>query len=30
MPAFLGPEEFKKFIFDEAQVIKELIGVKGH
>jgi tripartite-type tricarboxylate transporter receptor subunit TctC len=27
--AFLGPEEFKKFVFDEAQIIKELIGDKG-
>jgi tripartite-type tricarboxylate transporter receptor subunit TctC len=28
--AFLGPEEFKKFVLDEARVIKELIGDKGH
>jgi len=28
--AFLGPDEFKKFVFDEAQLIKELIDVKGH
>ena len=27
--AFLGPDEFKKFVFDEAQVIKELLGDKG-
>jgi len=29
-PAYLGPEEFKKFVFDEAQIIKELIGTKAH
>jgi tripartite-type tricarboxylate transporter receptor subunit TctC len=28
--AFLGPEEFKKFVFDEARLIKELIGDKPH
>jgi tripartite-type tricarboxylate transporter receptor subunit TctC len=27
--AFLGPEEFKKSVFDEAQIIKELLEVKG-
>jgi tripartite-type tricarboxylate transporter receptor subunit TctC len=29
-PTFLGPEEFKKFVFDEAKLIKELMGVKGY
>jgi len=29
-PAYLGPEEFRKFVFDEAQIIKELIGTKTH
>jgi tripartite-type tricarboxylate transporter receptor subunit TctC len=28
MPAFLGPEEFKKFILDESQMVKELMGIK--
>jgi len=27
--SFLGPDEFKKFVFDEARVIKELIGDKA-
>jgi tripartite-type tricarboxylate transporter receptor subunit TctC len=27
--AFLGPDEFKKFVLDEARVIKELIGDKS-
>jgi tripartite-type tricarboxylate transporter receptor subunit TctC len=30
VPAFLGTEEFKKFVFDEARIIKELIGTKVH
>jgi tripartite-type tricarboxylate transporter receptor subunit TctC len=29
-PAFLGPEEFKKYVFDEAKIIKEVIGTKPH
>lgn len=29
-PAFLGPGEFKQFVFDEAKLIKELIGTKAH
>jgi len=28
--AFLGPDEFKKSVLDEARVIKELIGDKSH
>ncbi len=28
VPAFLGPEEFKKFIQEESQVVKELMGGK--
>jgi tripartite-type tricarboxylate transporter receptor subunit TctC len=29
-PAFLSPEDFKKFVFNEAKIIKELIGPKPH
>jgi tripartite-type tricarboxylate transporter receptor subunit TctC len=28
VPAFLGPDEFKKFILDESRMVKELTGIK--